>query len=249
MLKKFIITAGTFSPFAFRVFSSLFRPPFRISLIFSQFIKIGLNSILIISLTGATMGLILTQQMLFALRQFGAVESLYMIVSKMISTELSPVVTALLLIAKNGSSITSEIGIMKTTNQLDVLESMNIDPIQYLAPSRILACTFMFPLLCAYSIIVGMAASLALIPIITEVDLAQSINFLIQRYDVHELLVGIIKSFFFGMFVALISLFHGFNSTRGAEGLSLATTEGVVMSSIAIILLDFILGKIYVEIF
>jgi len=218
--------------------SVLFHP----QLIIKQLYSVGVLTILIITISGLFVGMVLGLQGYYILSDFGAEETLGVMIAASLVRELGPVVTALLFAGRAGSSLTAEIGLMKATEQLSGMEMMAVDPIQRIICPRFLAGCLSMPLLAAIFSMLGILGGQLVGVTLLGVDegafwsqMQSSIDF----YD--DIINGIIKSLVFGLIVTWISLFEGYDAIPTSEGVSRATTRTVVYSSFAILGMDFIL--------
>ncbi len=214
----------------------------RPRLLLEQIYRVGFLSLLIIVVSGFFIGMVLALQGYNTLVNFGAEESLGVLVALSLTRELGPVVTALLFAGRAGSALTAEIGLMKTTEQLAAMEMMAVDPLQRVIGPRLLAGLFCMPLLAAIFSVVGVYGGyfvgVGLLGVDTNVFWSQmqaAVNF---SEDVWS---GIIKSIVFGFVVSWIAVFQGYDSAPTSAGIGAATTRTVVISSLAVLGLDYVL--------
>ena len=223
------------------VLSVLPRP----RLLANQLYSVGVLSFLIISISGLFVGRVLGLQGYYILSDFGAEESLGVMVSASLVRELGPVVTALLFAGRAGSALTAEIGLMKATEQLSGMEMMAIDPIRRIISPRFLAGFISMPLLAALfsaiGIIGGQLVGTGLLGVDDGAYWSQMQNQIDFRSDIIN---GVIKSVIFGFTTSWIALFEGYDAIPTSEGVSRATTRTVVNSAFSILGLDFILTAI-----
>lgn len=214
------------------------------SLIFQQMYRVGVLSLPVVLIMGAFTGMVLTVQSYYQLQVF----TLDMIVSPIVglsmTRELGPVLTGLMLASRVGASMAAELGTMRVTEQIDALISLATHPIRYLVIPRFLACVSLLPCLMVFSIFVGILGSY-LIGVkwigIPEVFFIYNLKNFVAVYD---LMSGLIKTVFFGGIVSLVGCYKGFYTQKGAEGVGMAVTQAVVMSSILIFISDFFLSII-----
>ncbi|MCK4864769.1 MAG: lipid asymmetry maintenance ABC transporter permease subunit MlaE [Gammaproteobacteria bacterium] len=221
--------------------SMLFRWP----LIIQQLYSVGVLSVLIILVSGFFVGMVLGLQGYNILVDFGAEETLGVMVSLSLVRELGPVVAALLFAGRAGSALTAEIGLMKATEQLSAMEMMAIDPIRRVLTPRFLAGFISMPLLAgifsAVGIMGGDFVGVGLLGV-DEGAYWSQMQASVDLYD--DILNGVIKSIVFGAVITWIAVFEGYDAIPTSEGVSRATTRTVVHSSLAILGLDFILTAI-----
>jgi phospholipid/cholesterol/gamma-HCH transport system permease protein len=214
----------------------------RPQLLIAQLLSVGVLSFLIITVSGLFVGMVLGLQGYNTLVDFGAEESLGVVVSLSIVRELGPVVTALLFAGRAGSALTAEIGLMKATEQLSGMEMMAVDPIHRVVAPRFLAGFISMPLLsavfCAVGIYGGYFVGVGLLGVDEGAYWAQ-MQSKVDLYD--DVFNGVIKSLVFGFVVTWIAVFEGYDAIPTSEGVSRATTRTVVHSALAVLGLDFVL--------
>lgn len=214
----------------------------RPNLLIKQMYSVGVLSFLIIAISGLFVGMVLGLQGYYILSDFGAEESLGLMVAASLVRELGPVVSALLFAGRAGSALTAEIGLMKATEQLSGMEMMAVDPINRIISPRFLAGLISTPLLAAIfssiGVMGGHLVGVGMLGVDDGAFWAQMQN----GIDFHEDIVnGVIKSVVFGFVVSWIALFEGYDTIPTSEGVSRATTRTVVNSAFSILGLDFIL--------
>ena len=214
----------------------------RPSLLIKQMYSIGVLSFLIITISGLFVGMVLGLQGFNILSDFGAEESLGIMVAASLVRELGPVVSALLFAGRAGSALTAEIGLMKATEQLSGMEMMAVDPINRIVSPRFLAGFISMPLLAALFSAIGVMGGHLVGVGMLGVDDGAFWAQMQANIDFHEDIVnGIIKSVVFGFVVSWIALFEGYDAVPTSEGVSRATTRTVVNSAFSVLGLDFIL--------
>jgi len=214
----------------------------RPSLLLKQMYSVGVLSFLIISISGLFVGMVLGLQGYYILTDFGAAESLGVMVAASLVRELGPVVSAILFAGRAGSALTAEIGLMKATEQLSGMEMMAVDPIKRIISPRFLAGIISTPLLAALFSAIGVLGGHLVGVSMLGVDDGAFWSQMQATIDFQEDIInGVIKSVVFGFVVSWISLFEGYDAIPTSEGVSRATTRTVVNSAFAILGLDFIL--------
>lgn len=237
-----IALAGRFGRFAWMMASKSPASLRRFSLLVQQIFFVGNRSLLIIAVSGFFIGAVLGLQGYDILVTYGSEEALGVLVALSLVRELGPVVTALLFAGRAGTSLTAEIGLMRSGEQLSAMEMMGVDPVIRVLAPRFLATVISVPLLTlifnAVGIFGGWSVGVALIGsdsgafwshMQTSVDLFEDIG------------NGILKSLVFGVIAGLVALFEGYTARATPEGVSLATTRTVVVSSLMILGFDFIM--------
>ncbi len=215
---------------------------YRWRLLISQVFALGVLSLVIIVVSGFFVGMVLGLQGYNTLVDFGAEESLGILLALSLVRELGPVVSALLFAGRAGSALTAEIGLMKTTEQLAAMEMMAVDPLHRVVAPRLLAGILAMPLLAAIFSAVGVYGGYFVGVGLLGVDEGAFWSQMQSAVDFHDdILNGVIKSFVFGIAVTWIAVFEGYDTAPTAEGISRATTRTVVNSSLAVLGLDFVL--------
>jgi phospholipid/cholesterol/gamma-HCH transport system permease protein len=214
----------------------------RFYLVVAQIHKIGNYSMIIIVASGLAVGFVLGLQGYYTLSRYGATESLGLLVALSLVRELGPVVTALLFAGRAGTSLTAEIGLMKAGEQLAAMEMMAVDPRARVLAPRFIGGIVAMPLLAAMfsavGIMGGYLVGVGLIGIDAGAFWAQMQGGVDVWSDVGN---GIIKSFVFGLACTFVALYQGYESQATPEGVAQATTRTVVISSLAVLGLDFVL--------
>ena len=214
----------------------------RPRLLLVQLYSVGVLSVLIVAVSGNFVGMVLGLQGYYILSQFGAEQTLGVMVAASLVRELGPVVTALLFAGRAGSALTAEIGLMKATEQLSGLEMMAVNPVRRVLTPRFLAGFISMPLLGALFSALGVLGGYFVGVGLLGVDDGPFWSQMQAKIDLHEdVFNGVIKSVVFGLVCTWIALFQGYDATPTSEGVSRATTRTVVHSSLAVLGLDFIL--------
>ncbi len=241
---NFLKDLGSAGVFLASTFFWIFVPPFRLKRIIKQLYFIGSRSSLIVVLTGAFTGMVLTLETYYGMRKFGAEALIGPTVALALVREIGPVISALMITARAGSALTAEIGIMRITEQIDALLVMAVNPIQYLVTPNLIAGLISFPLLAALFDVVGIYGGY--IVGVKLLGLSEGSFFGQMSYfiDAKEIMHGVYKSLSFALLVTWICCYKGYTASRGAEGVSEATTKAVVMSSVLILVCDYVLTSI-----
>lgn len=214
----------------------------RLGLVIQQIYSVGVLSLIIIVVSGLFVGMVLSLQGYNTLVDFGAEESLGVVVALTLVRELGPVVGALLFAGRAGSALTAEIGLMKATEQLSAMEMMAVDPIRRILAPRFMAGFISMPLLAAIFSAVGVLGGYFVGVGLLGVDEGAYWSQMQAKVDLYDdISNGVIKSVVFGVVVTWIALFEGYDAVPTSEGVSRSTTRTVVNSSLAILGLDFIL--------
>ncbi len=214
----------------------------RFGLVVDQIHAIGNRSLVIILASGMAVGFVLALQMYYALVTYGAAESLGLIVNLSLSRELGPVVTALLFAGRAGTSLTAEIGLMKAGEQIAALELMAIDPRQRVLAPRFLAGIISMPLLAILFTAIGILGAWLVAVGLIGIDPGNFWSIQQNGVDVwRDVGNGVVKSAVFGVICTAVALYQGYETEATPEGVAYATTRTVVISSLAVLGMDFVL--------
>lgn len=217
----------------------------RFHLIIKELFSTGVMSLIIIIVAGLFVGMVLGLQGYETLKRYGSESALGSMVALSLVRELGPVVAALLFASRAGSAMTAEIGLMRATEQISAMEMMAVNPIARIVAPRFCAGVISMPLLAALFSAVGVFGGYLVGVVQIGVDEGSFWSQMQAAVDFREdILNGVLKSFVFGIVVTVIALFEGYDAPPTAEGVSGATTRTVVTSSLAILMLDFVLTAI-----
>jgi len=243
-LLGFIQLLGRAGIFLILSLYSALRSPYRITRIIKEVEFIGVKSFLIIFVTSLFTGMVLALQGYYTLNKFGAEAVLGSAVALSIIRELGPVLCALMVTGRAGSAITAEIGIMKITDQLPALEMMAIDPLKYVISPKIVAGLIALPLLTAMFDIIGIGGGYLVGVHLLGVNEGSYFGEMISSTSFDDIYGGFIKSLSFGLLISWLCSFVGYTSTPTTEGVSSATTNAVVLTSVTILVMDYILTSV-----
>jgi phospholipid/cholesterol/gamma-HCH transport system permease protein len=237
-IRLFLTEAGELSRFTGRFFKQWFRPRYEIAELLRQCYVIGYNSLPLVGLTAFIMGLVLTMQLRPSMVDYGVESQLPAIVGIAIIREIGPVITALIFAGKIGSSIGAELGSMKVTEQIDAMEVSGTNPFKYLVVTRVLAATFMLPVLVLLGDAISLYGSWLGVNIRSTTSFSLFYTQVIDNLSFSDVLPAFIKSYFFGFAVGIVGCFKGYNSRKGTEGVGRSANSAVVVSSVMIFVLD-----------
>ena len=232
-----------------RALSWLPRRPFRWKNYLEAAEYIGFGSLPIVLLVGAFTGMVLSLQSVAAFRQLGFESFSGAATGKALSIELAPVLTSLMLAGRAGAGIATELGTMRISEQIDALESMAVNPVQYLVLPRLIAAMIVTPILTLLFFVIGMGGAYFVAVIIEGVHQGQWIAKLQDLVTPTDVLQGLIKSVIFGYLVTLIGCYQGYNASGGGRGVGIGTTRAVVLGSVTTLVLDYFLTDILLSIF
>lgn len=239
---------GAISLFIARFFYWSFKKPFRTHLFFEQLYFIGNKSITIILLSGMFTGMVLATQTYFGFKLINVDSLVGAIVAISLSKELAPVLTGLIVAGRAGSAMAAQIGSMKVTEQIDALEVMGINSIQYLAVPRILAATIALPMLSLVFLFIGNFGSWLIGTKTLMIDEAVFFSKLGEFMFLADIAQGAIKACVFGFVIAVIGTYFGFQVDKGAVGVGRGTNLAVVWGMISVLILDYFLTSFLVKI-
>jgi phospholipid/cholesterol/gamma-HCH transport system permease protein len=218
----------------------------RFGLVVSQVYNAGALSLVIIMVCGLFVGGVLGLQGYTILSKFNAEDSIGTFAAFSLLKELGPVITALLFAGRAGTALASEIGLMKATDQLSAMEMMAINPVHRVLVPRFLGGVISMPLLAAVFSVVGLFGAHMVGVGLLGVDAGafwQQMTATVEPSDVYE---GVLKSFVFGVVASLLAVWEGYNALPTAEGVGRATTRSVVITAIAVLIIDFMITAIFI---
>jgi phospholipid/cholesterol/gamma-HCH transport system permease protein len=222
----------------------MFKRPFRVGVLVEAMDYIGVQSLLIVCMIGLFVGMVFALQLTSALRQFGTEGFVGATLGIAVTRELSPVFTSIVVAARAGAGMATELGSMRITEQIDALATMAVNPVQYLVTPRVIAGTIMVPLLSILFVVVAMAGGYGVAVWLEHVDpgvFMENARWIVDTNDVTQ---GLTKATVFGCALSVISCAQGFNASGGAKGVGIGTTRAVVGSFVTILVLDYFLTDI-----
>ncbi len=242
--QNFFIEMAELARFSFRFFKEIFVPPYEIKETLRQSYALGYKSIPLVGITAFIMGLVVTLQSRPTLIEFGAGAWLPAMASVSIVREIGPVVTALMCAGKVGSNIGAELGSMKVTEQIDAMEASGTNPFKFVAATRITAITLMLPILVIFADTFSLFGSFIAANIKGNISIQLFFSQVFQKLVFFDIAPALIKSFFFGFTIGLISCYMGYNSDKGTEGVGKSANASVVYSSFIIFVIDLLAVQI-----
>jgi phospholipid/cholesterol/gamma-HCH transport system permease protein len=222
----------------------LFKRPFRVGVLFEAMEFIGVQSLVIVGMIGIFVGMVFALQLVSALRTFGTEGFVGATLGLAVTRELAPVFTSIVVAARAGAGMATELGSMRITEQIDALSTLAVNPVQYLITPRVLAGTIMVPLLAMLFILMAMIGGYGVAVGLENVDPGVFVENVRWLVDTDDLLQGLVKSTIFGCALTLISCAQGFNASGGAKGVGIGTTRAVVGSFVTILILDYFLTDV-----
>ena len=247
-----VSNAGEFARFVWQSMAASFWSCARTRthpLIWSQMNIIGVRSVPVIMITGAFVGMTLAIQAYDQLAGMGLEEHLGVLINVSVVKELGPVLAAVMLAGRIGGALTAELGTMNVTEQIDAVRSMGTNPIRYLVAPRVLACLLLTPVLIIYADLLGVMGGAFVSFFQLGINARAYWSFSANGVELWDVTVGVIKGFFFGGAIAVISCYKGFTCKEGARGVGEACSEAFVVSFITILALNYALGVIFKAIY
>jgi phospholipid/cholesterol/gamma-HCH transport system permease protein len=241
---RIVNDTGAATIFFSKAFWLIFRPK-RLAPIIEQLAHVGARTMGIVSLIGLFTGMVLALQVYYALAKFGAQGVLGSAVGLGLIRELGPVMTAIMIIARAGSSMTAEIGILRISEQIDALQTMRIDPLGYLISPRIAAAIISFPLLTALFDSLGIVGGYFTGVMLLGVNSGAYLDQLQASVETKDVMGGFLKALVFAIIVSTVCSFQGYfthlRGVPGAKGVSISTTSAVVLSCVLVLVVDYVI--------
>ncbi len=242
--------AGMMTIFLYSCLARIFTRPFQLRAIIKQLHFIGAKSVFIIIVAGSFTGMVLGLQGYYVLQRFGSLDMIGSAVALSLIRELGPVLAALMVVGRAGSAICAEIGIMRTSEQIDALECMGIHPYKYLMVPKFIAAILSLPLLTCLFNVMGILGGYFAAVVLFGVNEGSYFQGMYSSVVWADIEMGVIKSFVFGLIIVWVATAKGFflhldrSGAFGAEGVSRITTKAVVLSSVAILGSDYLISAI-----
>ena len=226
-----------------------FKPPYKYGQIIEQSEKAGYESLPIVSVVALFIGFIFALQFGYFMQRIGSEMYIASLVALAIVRELGPVITALIVAGRVGAANTAELGSMQVSEQIDALETLATNPVKYLVVPRFVALGMMLPLLTLFADIVGIMGSYLICVLKLGITSSMYMNMTFSALLYKDLFTGLFKAWIFGMVIALVSCYEGFNVEGGAVGVGRATTRSVVISFLMILAADCFITALFYFIF
>ena len=242
---KLLEESGRVMILFFRTLGLTFRPPFDLHGLLRQIERVGVNSIPVVLITGAFTGMVLALQSYTGFKRFNAEAFVGTVVALSMTRELGPVLSGLMVSGRVGAAMAAELGTMQVTEQIDALYTLATNPIQYLIVPRFLASLIIMPILTVFAEAVGMLGGYAVSVYLLGSNPTIYIRRTYDYLDLEDIYIGLLKACVFGMIIAIIGCYQGFNAQGGAEGVGKATTRAVVMSSLLILIANYFITALF----
>ncbi|RLS66675.1 MAG: ABC transporter permease [Planctomycetota bacterium] len=237
---------GRFSIFALRTFRIAVMQPrswLRWRTLGPQLYSVGAQSVIVVAITGAFIGMILAIEGYDQFAALGQEQQMGGVINSAVTKQIGPVLAAVMLAGRVGGNIAAELGSMRVTEQLDAMRVMAADPIRTLVVPRVMACVLMLPVLTVYSDIVGSLGAWGVVTGLFKVTNADYWHYTSQFVSAWDPATGLAKSVAFGLAIGLISCYKGFHCNEGAKGVGDAATGSFVASFLVIIMLNLVLAS------
>lgn len=223
----------------------IMRGKINMRLVLDQMLKIGVESLPLALITSAFVGMVFAVQIAGEFVRFGAGKFVGGVMSIAMARELGPAITGIVVAARVAASITAEIGTMKVTEQVDALKSLGANPVRYLLIPRMIATTLMLPLLTILTIIVGFLGGYLVAVYVSHINGFQYMETAQNLASLWDVYGGLIKTFIFGIIIAVIATYKGLNTRGGAKGVGEATTSSVVTTLISLFVVNYFLSVLF----
>jgi phospholipid/cholesterol/gamma-HCH transport system permease protein len=243
-VKRQIALLQDYSYLAARTIASFFTPPIYVNDLLEQMDIIGIGSLPIVLLTGFFIGAVMVLQTASQFERFGETSLTGDVVSLALVRELGPAITGLLVAGRNASGMASELGSMQVTEQVDAMRAMGTDPNRKLVAPRVLATICVLPLLTAMADFVGLIGGFTVSYFTLRIGAVEFWTRALNALEFSDLMQGMAKPLMFAFLLATIGCYKGLTVRGGTQGVGRATTQAVVVSSVAILISDFFLTKL-----
>lgn len=236
-------TLGAFALFAFRALRGIIAGKWSKNDLLEQLERVGVSSVLVVSITSAFTGMVMAVQTLDQFVRFGATSYIGGVIALSLIREMSPVLTGLVVSGRVGAAMAAEIGSMKVTEQIDALRTFGLDPQVFVGVPRLLAGLLMLPVLTLYSFVIGIGGGFLYVTAhgINPHLFRRSVEALLNPSDIYG---GVLKAAVFGLLISISACGQGFMAGQGARGVGTATTRAVVWGNMLILIFNYILSTL-----
>jgi len=241
----FLESAGRLVLFAGRALAAGFTPPYYPRLILRQIVYIGYYSLPVVGLTALFTGMVLALQSYTGFSRFNAEGAVATVVVLSVTRELGPVIAGLMVAGRVGAAMAAEIGTMRVTDQIDALSTLSTNPMKYLVAPRLLAGLIALPLLVVVADTLGVLGGFIVATLKLNYNPATYLINTVNFIETGDVVSGLVKAAVFGLLIALMGCYHGYNSRGGAQGVGAATTSAVVTASVLILAFDYVLTELF----
>ncbi len=230
-------------------FRSVVKRPFEVQAIVYQMHSLGVKSLGIVTVTSIFIGMVMTIQFAFGLRRFGGLEFIPRVIVLSFARELAPTLTAVIVGGRIGSGMAAEVGAMNVTEQVDAIRALGADPAKKLVMPRVVAAMLVMPILSVYALILGTLGAIFICAV--QFDIAPYLFYRssLEYIQLSDFYAGVLKTPVFGYIIAIVGCHFGLQTKGGTEGVGTSTTRTVVVVSIAILIADFLMTKLFIAFF
>jgi len=237
--------AGGITLLFFQTIRHTFKRPFPLALTVQQIEAIGVRSLTVVNVIALFTGMVLALQTAEVMTRFGAKGYIGVVVALSMLREIGPVFTAIMVGGRVGSGIAAELGSMQVTEQIDAMRVMGAHPVRKLVVPRVIATTLVLPMLTVIADILGIFGGLLISIVELKVNAYYYFHTILENVTFSDIFSGLGKTFFFGFLIAIIGCYQGLTTTGGTQGVGSSTTRTVVLISIAVLIADFLLTKLF----
>jgi len=237
--------AGGITLLFFQTIRHTFKRPFPLALTVQQIEAIGVRSLTVVNVIALFTGMVLALQTAEVMTRFGAKGYIGVVVALSMLREIGPVFTAIMVGGRVGSGIAAELGSMQVTEQIDAMRVMGAHPVRKLVVPRVIATTLILPMLTVIADILGIFGGLLISIVELKVNAYYYFHTILENVTFSDIFSGLGKTFFFGFLIAIIGCYQGLTTTGGTQGVGSSTTRTVVLISIAVLIADFLLTKLF----
>jgi phospholipid/cholesterol/gamma-HCH transport system permease protein len=248
-LTTFVEDLGIVGYLAIRTMRAIFARPLEWRAVIYQMEVVGVASAAIASVTAIFIGMVMALQFAHGLQKFGGIEYVGRVIGLPFVGELAPTLTAVIVGSRVGAGIAAEVGSMNVTEQVDAIRALGADPVKKLVMPRVVACTFVMPILAFFALVLGFSGGMLIINTQFHMPMEFFFRSALESVNLHDLAAGMGKTPFFGFIIGIVGCHFGLKTRGGTEGVGRSTTSTVVAVSISILVADFFLTKLFLRIF
>jgi phospholipid/cholesterol/gamma-HCH transport system permease protein len=242
----FVEHLGEISGLTWNTAKSLLKRPLEIGSTIYQMESLGVRSLGIVAVSSLFIGMVMTIQFAFGLRRFGGLEYIPRVVVLSFARELAPTLTAVIVGGRIGSGMAAEVGAMNVTEQVDAIRALGADPVKKLVVPRVVAAILVMPILGIFAFTLGTLGAIFICRFQFGISEQFFVQSALETLQMQDFVSGLAKTPAFGLIIAIVGCYFGLRTTGGTEGVGLSTTRTVVVVSIAILVADFMMTKLFI---
>jgi phospholipid/cholesterol/gamma-HCH transport system permease protein len=243
---SFVQHLGEITTLTIDTAKSLLKRPLEIDSTIAQMESLGVRSVGIVVVSSLFIGMVMTIQFAFGLRRFGGLEYIPRVVVLSFARELAPTLTAVIVGGRIGSGMAAEVGAMNVTEQVDAIRALGADPVKKLVVPRVVASVLVMPFLGIFALALGTIGAIIVCRFQFGISERFFMTSALETMQMEDFLSGFAKTPMFGLIIAIVGCHFGLRTTGGTEGVGLSTTRTVVVVSIAILVADFMMTKLFI---